>query len=82
MRARTHRLLAHSVKLVLFLAAGAAALRYFLSALGEEGWTPRTFFGLFLLTGALSLVWRATLDLQQVVRRSRSTPRSRWASRP
>jgi hypothetical protein len=77
MRTRSRRLLYQSVKLALFLAAAAAALRFLRGALGEEGWSPRSFFGLFLLTGALSLVWRATLDVQEARRRTRGGSRSR-----
>lgn len=71
MRTRTRKLLGHSVRLALFVLAGVAALRYFLDSLGAGGWTPRTTFGFLILTGAVSLVWRATLDLQKARHRPR-----------
>jgi hypothetical protein len=71
-RSRSVRLLGHLVRLTLFALAGIAALRFFSGVLLTEGWTPRTFFALLLLTGALSLVWRATLDLARASRRRRA----------
>ena len=70
-RARSAHLFKHMVKLALFLAVGAVAVRYFVETLLVEGWTPHTFFALLLLTGALSLVWRSALDVAKVGRRLR-----------
>ena len=72
MRARSARLFKHLVKLVIFVAAGALAVRYFAGSLLVEGWTPRTFFALLLLTGAVSLVWRSALDVARAARRLRA----------
>ena len=72
MRSRSARFLGQLVRLSLFAVAGFAALRFFSDALFTEGWTPRTFFGLLLLTGALSLIWRAALDFAKAARRLRA----------
>ena len=73
MRARrSAKLFRHMVKLTLFAAAGAVAVRFFAGSLLVEGWTPRTFFALLLLTGAVSLVWRSALDVAKVARRMKA----------
>ena len=72
MRSRSRRLLKHALKLTLFGAAGVLALRFFYETLFAEGWTPRAFFALLLLTGALSLVWRSALDVARAARRGRA----------
>ena len=72
MRSRSVRLAGRAVRLALFALFGVFAVRFFSDALLSEGWTPRTFFALLLLTGALSLVWRATLDLARASRRRRA----------
>jgi hypothetical protein len=68
-RARSAHLFKHMVKLALFVAAGAMAVRYFVGTLLAEGWTPQAFFALLVLTGAVSLVWRSALDVAKVARR-------------
>ena len=69
MRARSARLIKHVVKLALFVAIGALAVRFFSETVLVEGWTPRAFFALLLLTGAVSLVWRSALDVARAARR-------------
>lgn len=71
-RARAVRLLGQTVRLSLFALAGVAAARFFWSALSSEGWTPRAFLGLLLVTGAVSLVWRGYLDFRKAYRRYRA----------
>ena len=71
MRSRSVRLAARAVRLTLFAIFGVLAVRFFTDALFTEGWTPRTFFALLVLTGAISLVWRAALDVAKVARKAR-----------
>ena len=71
-RSRSIRLVGHGVRLALFILAGVAAGRFFLDTLGSRGWGPGTFFGLLLVTGTLSLIWRASLDLRKLLRRKRA----------
>ena len=85
MRSRSVRFAGQLVRLTIFALVGLAALRFFSDALFTEGWAPRTFFALLLLTGALSLVWRATLDFARAARRlrgRRSTRRPASATPP
>ena len=71
LRSRKMRLVGHSIRLALFLLAGVMAVRYFLDALETGGWTPRAMFAFLLVTGAVSLIWRATLDLRKAHSRRR-----------
>ena len=72
MRGRSRRkLLKNVLKLTLFAVVGALAVRFFSETLLTEGWTPRTFFALLLLTGAVSLLWRSALDVAKAARRTR-----------
>lgn len=68
---RSVRLTGHLLLLALFALAAVAALRFFWGALETEGWSPRTFFALLVLTGAVALVWRETLSTTKVARRLR-----------
>lgn len=69
---RSVRLLGNAVRFALFILVGIAAGRFFLQAISVEGWSPRTFFGLLLITGGIGLTWRAFVDLRRSVRRYRS----------
>ena len=71
MRSRSVRLAGKAVRLVLFAIFGVFAVRFFSDALLSEGWTPRTFFALLVLTGAVSLVWRAALDVAKIAKKMR-----------
>ena len=71
-RSRLLRTAGHGIRLALFLLAGVAAVRFFLDVLTVRGWGPGAFFGLLLITGAVSLVWRATVDFRKSVRRLRA----------
>lgn len=71
MRSRPARLAGKAFRLTLYTLLGVVAVRFFADALLTEGWTPRTFFALLLLTGALSLVWRAALDVAKVAKKLR-----------
>jgi hypothetical protein len=71
MRTRPVRLAGKAVRLTLFALLGVVAVRFFTDALLTEGWTPRTFFALLLLTGAVSLVWRAALDVAKIAKKLR-----------
>ena len=77
MASRPLRLFGHVVRLTLFILVGVMAARFFSEALSTDGWAPRTFFALLLLTGAMSLVWRSALDLVKVARRRRGGARRR-----
>jgi hypothetical protein len=72
MRSRSVKLLGHLVRLTLFAVMAYGATRYFTGTLLDEGWRPPTFFALLVLTGALSLVWRAALDVAKIARRMRA----------
>jgi multisubunit Na+/H+ antiporter MnhE subunit len=71
MRSRSLRLAGQAVRLALFAIFGVIAVRFFSDTLLDEGWTPRTFFALLVLTGAVSLVWRAALDVAKIARKTR-----------
>ena len=71
MRSRSVRFAGKAARLALFVLFGVFAIRFFSDALFSEGWTPRTFFALLVLTGAISLVWRAALDVAKVARTAR-----------
>lgn len=77
MPSRSLRLAGHVVRVTLFVLVGIMAVRFFTDALSSDGWAPRTFFALLLLTGAVSLVWRSALDLVKVARRRRGRTRRR-----
>ena len=68
-RRRKLHIAGHTVRLVLFALATLAALRFVLRMLDRHEGGPAVVFGLLLLTGALSLVWRAVLDLRKAARR-------------
>lgn len=68
-RKRTLRAAGHAVRLLLFLVAAYAAGRFLMGALRTDGWGPGALFGLLLVAGALSLVWRAGVDLRRQVQR-------------
>lgn len=72
MASRSLRLFGHAVRVVLFAIVGVMSVRFFSDALRSDGWAPRTFFALLLLTGAVSLLWRAALDFAKVARRRRT----------
>lgn len=69
---RSVRLLGNVVRFVLFLLAGVAAARFFVQAVSVEGWSPRTFLGLLMITGGAAIVWRGFVDLRRSIRRFRS----------
>ena len=69
-RSRAH-VFTHGVRLALFLLACFAAGRFLVRTVDRGGWTPGAFFGLLLVTGAVSLAWRAVLDLRKATRRRR-----------
>lgn len=69
-RRRTLHLAGHTVRLLLFLVALLAAIRYLLGILEGHTEGPAVVFALLLLTGALALVWRAALDLRREARRN------------
>lgn len=71
LRSRSVRAIGQGVLLALFLAFSYAAVRFLLDTLGSRGWGPGALFALLLVAGALSLVWRATLDFRKAVRRLR-----------
>lgn len=72
-RKRTLRVVGHGIRLALFLLATVATVRFFLRTLETRGWSPGAFFGLLLVTGAVSLVWRGTLDLRKAIHRYRTS---------
>ena len=71
MRSRPARLAGKAFRLTLYAIVGVLAVRFFADSLLSEGWTPRTFFALLLLTGAVSLVWRAALDVAKIAKKLR-----------
>lgn len=68
---RSVRLSGHLLLFALLVLAAIAAVRFFWGALEVEGWTPRTFFALLLLTGAIALVWREALTVRKAAKRLR-----------
>lgn len=66
------RLIGTAVRLALFAFVGIMAVRYFVGIVARQGWGPAAFFGLLLSTGALALVWHASVDLRKAVRRLRT----------
>lgn len=71
-RKRSIRVVGHAVRLALFVLAVVYAGRFLVGTLDSRGWSPAAFFGLLLVAGALSLVWRGTLDLRKALHRMRS----------
>ena len=71
LRPRLLRAIGHGVRLALFILFGVWAARFLLGTVTIQGWTPGAFFGVLLLTGAVLLVWRATIDLRTAVKRLR-----------
>lgn len=69
---RSVRLLGNAVRFALFVLLGVFAARFFLTAVSVEGWSPRTFLGLLLITGGVGLAWRGFVDLRHSFRRYRS----------
>jgi hypothetical protein len=62
---RSVRTAGHAVLFLLFILASYAALRFLLDAVATDGWGPAALFGLLLLSGALSLTWRAATRLRR-----------------
>ncbi|HUE96079.1 MAG TPA: hypothetical protein VMN39_05440 [Longimicrobiaceae bacterium] len=71
-RTRLLRAVGHAVRLLLFILVVLLAVRFFLDVVSMNGWGPGALFGLLLITGAISLVWRATIDFRKAVRRLRA----------
>lgn len=71
-RTRLLRTGGHALRLVVFVLAGILAVRFVIDTVTFRGWSPGAFFGLLLVTGAIALVWRATIDLRKSVRRLRT----------
>lgn len=72
MSKRKLRAVGHAARLVLFAVLVFYAFRFFTDTVSMRGWGPGAFFGLLLITGALALVWRATIDFRKAVRRLRT----------
>lgn len=68
---RSVRLVWHVVQLAVFLVLAYGAARFFVDAVLVDGFSPRTFLGLLLISGGVAMVWRAGLDLRRSVRRLR-----------
>ena len=71
-RTRQMRVIGHAVRLTLFVIVGWFALRFFFDTVSMRGWGPGAFFGILVVTGAISLVWRGTLDFRKALRRLRA----------
>jgi hypothetical protein len=71
-RVRTIRAAGNALRLLLFVIATVAAMRFLVSSVDRDGWGPAALFGLLLVAGALSLVWRSTRDFRRSLTRLRS----------
>jgi len=71
-RSRKVRAAGNGLRLLLFIVATYAALRFLLASVASDGWGPAALFGLLLVAGALSLVWRSLTDLRKSIHRLRS----------
>jgi hypothetical protein len=62
----------NGLRLLLFVIATIAAVRFLTASVARDGWGPAALFGLLLVAGALSLVWRSTRDFRRALSRLRS----------
>ena len=67
------RAIGHAVRLALFLLATVATVRFFLRTLETRGWSPGALFGLLLVLGTVSLVWRGAVGLRKAIHRVRTS---------
>jgi hypothetical protein len=68
---RILRLAGHAVLLVLFVLATYGAVRFFLGTVTARGFDPGALFGLLLVLGTISLVWRSVGNVRRAYRRYR-----------
>ncbi|CAN5702696.1 hypothetical protein BH23GEM6_BH23GEM6_19030 [soil metagenome] len=71
-RSRKVRAAGNGLRLLLFVVATYAALRFLLASVSSDGWGPAALFGVLLVAGASSLVWRSLADLRKSIQRLRS----------
>lgn len=71
-RSRRVRAFGHAVRLGLFLLVTWLTGQFLVDTISMRGWGPGALFGLLLFAGAISLVWRASIDFRKSVRRLRT----------
>ncbi len=71
-RSRKMRATGDALRLLLFVAATYAAVRFLGNSVARDGMGPAAVFGLLLVAGSVSLVWRSTTVLKRSLNRLRN----------
>jgi hypothetical protein len=70
-RSRKMRAMGSALRLLLFIVATYAAVRFLTRSIATDGMGPAAVFGLLLVAGAVSLVWRSATDFRRSLNRLR-----------